>query len=483
MENMLLRKVWVCAIFFLFISISVIPKVGSSLLMEKLVSDDNVILDMYLSSGDKTLYVGGDGLDNYSSIQDAIDNVSDGDTIFVYDNSSPYYENVIINISINLIGENKDTTIIDGGGSGDVVSIYSDHVNISGFMITHAKHDLIHAGIKILSDQNNLSDNQISYNEAAGIIMSNSSYNKIQNNIMKNNAYYNIYLDDSSDYNTFIQNSFITESWSYSSDGLWLIHSSHNIIQGNSMPNLRCFIGIGLNQDSDNNQVGENIISSDGTGSIGLQISDSDFNNVFDNEITRYEDQGISLVFSTGNSIHGNTISLVDGGGISLCAGAYNVIQQNMLFSNEIGIRLSVNSYHNQISSCNIKDNDCGILMEDYSPHDNIIYHNNFVRNDENAYDLYSSNTWYNSDLKQGNYWDDYKVKYPNAKRIWLKGIWDTPYEIPVGDDKDMYPLISQWVESSSITTLRDKSTDNVLFRLINRFPLFQKLVLSVYRC
>ncbi len=40
-------------------------------------------------------YVGGSGFGNYTKIQDAIDNSSNGDTIFVYDDSSPYYENIV----------------------------------------------------------------------------------------------------------------------------------------------------------------------------------------------------------------------------------------------------------------------------------------------------------------------------------------------------------------------------------------------------
>ena len=39
-----------------------------------------------------TLYVGGLGPGNYTTIQAAIDDASDGDTVFVYDDSSPYYE-------------------------------------------------------------------------------------------------------------------------------------------------------------------------------------------------------------------------------------------------------------------------------------------------------------------------------------------------------------------------------------------------------
>jgi len=60
-----------------------------------------------------TLYVGGTGEGNYTRIQDAINDANDGDTIFVYDDSSPYEGFGISDKSVNLVGENKNTTIID----------------------------------------------------------------------------------------------------------------------------------------------------------------------------------------------------------------------------------------------------------------------------------------------------------------------------------------------------------------------------------
>jgi len=92
------------------------------------------------SFGD-TLYVGGSGPGNYSSIQEAIDDASYGDMVFVYDESSPYYENIIVDKSITLIGEDKDTTIIDAGGSGGVIYISEDDVTISGFTIQNSEWD------------------------------------------------------------------------------------------------------------------------------------------------------------------------------------------------------------------------------------------------------------------------------------------------------------------------------------------------------
>ncbi len=64
------------------------------------------------SSKGNWLYVGGTGPGNYSRIQDAFDASQDGDTVFVYNDSSPYYENLSINHSITLIGEDQSSTVI-----------------------------------------------------------------------------------------------------------------------------------------------------------------------------------------------------------------------------------------------------------------------------------------------------------------------------------------------------------------------------------
>ena len=100
------------------------------------VLDDNNPVSF---DSDNILYVGGDGSGNYSKIQDAIDNAFDGDTVFVFDDSSPYVENLIVDKSITLFGENKDTTVIDGSnnkeGEGDVIHINADGVTVQGFTI------------------------------------------------------------------------------------------------------------------------------------------------------------------------------------------------------------------------------------------------------------------------------------------------------------------------------------------------------------
>ena len=99
----------------------------------------------------KTLYVGGNGPGNYTRIQDAIDNASDGDTVFVYDDSSPYIENIQIEKkSITLMGEDKDTTIIRGNDSFWDWTVHfnsATQATIQGFTIQHSETDAAHIGI------------------------------------------------------------------------------------------------------------------------------------------------------------------------------------------------------------------------------------------------------------------------------------------------------------------------------------------------
>jgi parallel beta-helix repeat protein len=84
----------------------------------------------------KTLYVGGSGPGNYTKIQDAIDDASDEDTVFVYDDSSPYYEKLVVDKSINLLGEDRETTVIDGGEYNyRTIVITSDDVIVQDFTI------------------------------------------------------------------------------------------------------------------------------------------------------------------------------------------------------------------------------------------------------------------------------------------------------------------------------------------------------------
>ena len=96
-----------------------------------------------------TLYVGGTGPNNYTTIQSAIDDAVDGDTVFVFGYSSPYKENIYVDKSINLIGENKEFTLIESDDDWPfIIHIWEDRVNISGFTIrTNSNEVITHVSI------------------------------------------------------------------------------------------------------------------------------------------------------------------------------------------------------------------------------------------------------------------------------------------------------------------------------------------------
>jgi len=123
-------------------------------------------------SEENTLYVGGSGPGNYSSIQSAINDASDGDIVFVY--AGIYYENILIDKSISLIGEDKQTTIINGNFTNSAVLIENDDVLIEKFTITNASSDDIFTsinwgGIKVKTSNNVVIQGNILKDNANGI--------------------------------------------------------------------------------------------------------------------------------------------------------------------------------------------------------------------------------------------------------------------------------------------------------------------------
>jgi len=227
MTNNTSKKALVSGIIILFVIISFVPSITSSSML---------ILGTTGNSAENKLYVGGNGSGNYSNIQSAINNARSGDTIFVYDDSSPYYENIVISKSINLIGENRYTTTIDGGGTGHVIHVSADHINISDFSIRNSGNN---AGVSVNSDYNMISDVYINNNNygilvedshdniviadnSVGIqLYRDSKYNLIHGNYIDNSDY-GINLDFSS-YNNIYWN-VITDS----QYGIYLHDSSNN---------------------------------------------------------------------------------------------------------------------------------------------------------------------------------------------------------------------------------------------------------------
>jgi peptide/nickel transport system substrate-binding protein len=169
--------------------------------------------------------------DDYTTIQQAINAAKTGDTIYV--RAGTYYENVIVNQSVSLIGENRKTTIIDNGNGtiGIVLSVYQDYVNITGFTIRNAIW-----GITLNNaDHCNISNNEIINNGGVGIHLYNSSnYNVISGNIIKENFNISIALI-SSNANRISENNITDSVYEFGVALVW--SSANNTIYHNNFVN------------------------------------------------------------------------------------------------------------------------------------------------------------------------------------------------------------------------------------------------------
>jgi hypothetical protein len=151
-------------------------------------------IDVSRASEGNILYVGGTGPGNYTKIQDAIDNASTNDTVFVYHGMyTDFYPNgqwgytVRINKAISLIGEDKNTTIINGTGLSNTVLITANHVNLSGFTIQNAAGSFC-AGVKIMDVRMyiNITNNVLRNNSNGVYTMSNYKI-QVTDNVLEGN--------------------------------------------------------------------------------------------------------------------------------------------------------------------------------------------------------------------------------------------------------------------------------------------------------
>ena len=121
-----------------------------------------------------TLYVGGDGPGNYSSIQDAIDDANNGYTILVF--SGTYNEHITLDKQLFLRGIRKDgeeLPVINGGDDYDTVVISSDGCTFEKFKVRNGPSGYLQIGITLLSD-NNIVKNCTSFNTGTGLLMTSS---------------------------------------------------------------------------------------------------------------------------------------------------------------------------------------------------------------------------------------------------------------------------------------------------------------------
>lgn len=202
---------------------------------------------------------------NYSFIQAAIDAAKDGEVVVV--GSGTYDENVVINKSITLRGENtgEGVPVVNAQGSGSAVVLKADGVVLEGFYITNAG-PYPSAGIEVVSDDNLI--------YRCGVW---------------NCKYWGIYLKGGSTNNTIID----CISSNSGNDGIMVFKSPGNFFKENAVGN-NGDNGIQI-LESDNNIIDGNVLGNNTNSGVYIDTSQ---NAIVMNNIISYNSKGIQLISS-----------------------------------------------------------------------------------------------------------------------------------------------------------------------------------------
>jgi len=395
--------------------------------------------------------------DDFPTIQAAINAPNPGVPIRVAPRT--YNEHVVVNKSILLIGEDKETTIINGSGTGTVVNVTADDVDIRGFTIQNGQQ---------------------------GIDLTNSSGCQVSGNKLINHSICGITgggtgsKDNSITYNTI--------SSSSGSDGIRLQHANGTLIKGNIIANISDWaikieessditieennisntLGIELYQSHDNVMRGNVISNSSGVDAIVL--NSSSLNLIEENMENGGE---IRLFQSHDNVVRGNVISNSSGDAIALNSSNRNVIEENTLTDNGGG--LYVYGENNTIYQNNIVGNVYGVSI---GKPNNTIYHNNLISNSYQVRLIEGSseeNRWDNGYPSGGNYWSDYEgndtYSGPYQNEMGSDEIGDTPYIVDE-NNTDNYPLMGSW------SRLQEEIATSVNLSAAWAYPLWTKPII-----
>ena len=353
--------------------------------------------------------------DDYSSIQNAIDNASPGDKILV--RSGIYKENMEVDkYGLSLIGENKFTTVIDGGrNSKSTVTITSSDVTIQGFSIINGDGEKTQwdtAGISVSSSNVIINENLIMWNRL-GINALDIAHNlTICNNmftddsiLLGNYEYTSFQFTKESFLHTIVNNTVNGKPIYYyknqdnftvpnNAGQIILVNCTNGTIKGTSFTHVDFPVLVNFCSHC----IIENLTVDETWGEIILLHSE---NCTIQNNTASHLIYGVCLDYNSKNNVvRYNEVSNNYGGIVVMTSSSGNRVYQNNIHDNGVGVFLLGKSNSNHIFENDIYSNDIGIKLEK-TPFDNII-ENNMIR--RCSFDAISIGRSYNN-IWDHNYW------------------------------------------------------------------------------
>lgn len=166
----------------------------------------------------------------YQHVQDAVDVAADGASIFVFNGF--YSENIVLFQSVSILGESKESTILDGGLFDSVIRIENgDTILIENVTIQNGSDetDLEGCGILTISTELLVVSNTVITNNEVGILLSEGSTDcMILSNEIRNN---DVGVDICSSSNCLVYGNTITGN----GINLLLYRSTGNLITNNNI--------------------------------------------------------------------------------------------------------------------------------------------------------------------------------------------------------------------------------------------------------
>ena len=336
------------------------------------------------------------------SISGAIASASPGDEIIV-EGPGVYKEHIVVDKPLTITGEGRP--VIDGEGSGTVVTINGEGTVFQGFRITGSGSHLSA--------------------EDAGVLIENAPGTTVNDNLL-DDVLFGIYVKGSK--GTVVSRNVVTGKDAplpKRGDGIRLWYSSGTKILDNHVSHVRDVV---IWWSSDTLLKG-NVVEG---GRYGLHYMSSNHNRFEDNEFKNNSVGGF-LMYSVDIKFFRNKFTGNRGTGTGYGVGFKDldsvVARDNVIADNRIGIFLDNSPYlidaWNDINGNVIAYNDIGVSVMP-SIRRNAFVANNFTGNDEQVEvrggGVLSGNVW--SKDGRGNFWSDY-VGYDEDG----DGVGEIPYK------------------------------------------------------